>query len=151
MTLTQKEQTLLKDLKEQEALCRDKYKKYAADAKCTELSSIFTQLSQTEAGHYDTITQMMQGTVPTMPAKAPTNQAECEACKAPYQSEADKQADCFLCQDMLAMEKHVSSVYDTCVFEFNCSQARAVLNHIQTEEQEHGDKLYKFMSANGMM
>ncbi len=151
MTLTQKEQTLLKDLQEQEKLCVDKYTKYAKDAKCSQLSSVFTQLASVEQGHYDTVSQMMNGNVPTMPAKAPTNEAECQAPTGCYQSEADKKADMFLCQDMLAMEKHVSSVYDTCVFEFNCSQARAVLNHIQTEEQEHGDKLYKFMSANGMM
>ncbi len=151
MTLTQKEQTLLKDLKEQEELCRDKYKKYAQSAKSTELSSVFTQLSSVEAEHYNTIMQMLGGNVPAMPAKAPTTEAECKMSPYSYQNEQDKSFDEFLCKDMLAMEKHVSSVYDTCVFEFNCSDARAVLNHIQTEEQEHGDKLYKYMSANGMM
>ncbi|MBQ8395830.1 MAG: spore coat protein, partial [Oscillospiraceae bacterium] len=79
------------------------------------------------------------------------SQQACTWCaQVSYKSEQDKKHDEFLCKDMLAMEKHVSGLYDTSVFEFNDTQARNVLNHIQKEEQEHGDKLYKYMSANGM-
>ena len=149
MTLTQKETTLLTDLKEQEALCKEKYTKYAQDARCPQLSGIFMQLASVEGQHYDTITQMMNGTVPPMQAKEPPKEQP-EMKPYSYQNEQDKSADEFLCKDMLAMEKHVSSVYDTCVFEFCNPDARYTLNHIQTEEQEHGDQLYKFMTANGM-
>ena len=63
---------------------------------------------------------------------------------------ADKAADAFLCGDALAMEKHVSSVYDTSIFEFSSPELRAALNHIQTEEQQHGEKLYAYMKCNNM-
>ena len=51
---------------------------------------------------------------------------------------------------VLAGEKHVSGLYDTCVFEFRDGQARNALNHIQKEEQEHGKQLYDYMTVNGM-
>ena len=51
---------------------------------------------------------------------------------------------------MLSTEKHVSATYNTSIFEFSDSGVRSVLNHIQKEEQEHGDKIYKFMAVNGM-
>jgi hypothetical protein len=70
---------------------------------------------------------------------------------AAYQGESqEKQLDCFLCSDTLAGEKHVSRLYDTCVFEFSDARVRNVLNHIQKEEQEHGKWLYDYMSVNGM-
>ena len=53
-------------------------------------------------------------------------------------------------KDALDTEKHVSSVYDTCIFEFTDAGARSALNHIQKEEQEHGQMLYDYMAAHGM-
>ena len=60
------------------------------------------------------------------------------------------QADAYLCEDALGTEKHVSAVYDTSVFEFAQPQARQVLNHLQKEEQEHGQMIYAYMARNGM-
>ena len=51
---------------------------------------------------------------------------------------------------VLAGEKHVSALYDTCVFEFKDGAARNVLSHIQQEEQQHGKMLFDYMQANGM-
>ena len=51
---------------------------------------------------------------------------------------------------MLSTEKHASALYDTSVFEFTAPNARKVLNHIQAEEQQHGEQLYSYMNANGM-
>ena len=62
----------------------------------------------------------------------------------------DKEADCYLCSDLLADEKHVSSLYNTCVFEFKDTSIRDTLNHIQKEEQEHGKLIYDYMSKNNM-
>jgi spore coat protein CotF len=62
----------------------------------------------------------------------------------------DKQADCYLCSDLLADEKHVSGLYNTSIFEFNDKQIRDTLNHIQKEEQEHGKAIYDYMSVNNM-
>ncbi len=54
-----------------------------------------------------------------------------------------------MCTDMLMTEKHISKNYDTTIFECTNTQMRNVLNHIQKEEQEHGDKIYNFMSQKG--
>ena len=50
-----------------------------------------------------------------------------------------------LCQDSLSGEKYVSSTYDAAIFEFRDTNARQILNHIQKEEQEHGEKIYNYM------
>ena len=61
-----------------------------------------------------------------------------------------KQNDCYLCTDVLAMEKHASHLYDTCVFEFNDANARSMLNDIQKQEQHHGKVIYDYMNTNAM-
>ena len=58
--------------------------------------------------------------------------------------------DKMLCQDSLSTEKYVSSTYNTAIFEFSNTQIRQVLNHIQKEEQEHGQKIYNYMNQHGM-
>lgn len=149
MTLTQKETSLLKDMKGQEELCIAKYKKYAEDAKSSELKALFTSMAKVEENHLQTITAMMGGTVPPAPAQLEnSNNAHCTPVQ--YASDADRQADSLLCQDMLSTEKHVSSLYDTSIFEFKDPAARKLLNHIQAEEQQHGEQLYAYMSCNGM-
>jgi hypothetical protein len=55
-----------------------------------------------------------------------------------------------LCSDVLSAEKHVSSLYDTCIFEFSDEKCRQALNHIQGEEQQHGKMIYDYMKANSM-
>ena len=52
--------------------------------------------------------------------------------------------------DLLATEKHASALYNTCVFEFTYPEARKMLNHIQAEEQQHGEKIYAYMKCNNM-
>lgn len=149
MALTQKETDLLKDMKGQEELCIQKYNKYADLAKSQELKNLFTSMAKVEANHLQTITAMMNGNTPTMPSTIEnSNNNYCTA--ANYMSEADKQSDAFLCRDMLATEKHASALYDTAIFEFKDPTARKTLNHIQAEEQQHGEQLYAFMNCNGM-
>ena len=133
MQWTQKETDLLKDLKGQEQLCVDKYTRHAEAAADPQLKNLFSQLAQNEQQHLQTIRQMEQGTVPQMSGDS-----------------KEKQNDCFLCSDVLAGEKHVSALYDTCVFEFKDGAARNVLSHIQQEEQQHGKMLFDYMQANGM-
>jgi spore coat protein CotF len=48
------------------------------------------------------------------------------------------------------MEKHVSAVYNTAVFEFAQPLLRDVFASIQKEEQNHGEKLNNYMAENGM-
>lgn len=55
-----------------------------------------------------------------------------------------------LCTDLLMTEKYVSGAYDTAIFEFKDTQVRDVLNHIQKEEQQHGEAIFKYMENKGM-
>ncbi len=60
------------------------------------------------------------------------------------------QTDAALCNDMLMTEKYVANAYNTAIFEFVDSNVRQVLNHIQKEEQQHGEGIFNYMSSNGM-
>ena len=149
MTLTQKEHGLLKDAKGQEELCIAKYQKYADMAKAPELKALFQDMANVERSHLQTITSMMDGNVPQTPQQiGNSNNAHCTTAK--YASEADRQDDALLCKDMLCTEKHASSLYDTSIFEFRDPAARKALNHIQAEEQQHGEQLYAYMNCNQM-
>ena len=149
MTLTQKETSLLKDLKSQEELCIEKYTKYEAEACDPALKSLFLSIKTTEQSHLDTINRIMNGeeVSTAAPPSAVSEKLECRASSCPEQQ---KNKDAFLAKDALTMEKHVSSLYDTSIFEFTSPTLRDTLNHIQKEEQNHGETLYSYMSANGM-
>jgi hypothetical protein len=55
-----------------------------------------------------------------------------------------------LCNDMLMTEKYVSGSYDTAIFELKDANVRNALNHIQKEEQQHGEGIFNYMQSNGM-
>ena len=149
MQLTQKETTLLKDLKNQEQLCVDKYSKYSSSAKDPQLKNLFSQIASTEQGHFNTLNQIACGALCDI--KLGTGQ-NIPSFSVNYTSASspDKQNDCYLCTDTLTSEKHVSSLYNTCIFEFKDEQLRNILNHIQKEEQNHGKMIYDYMQANSM-
>ncbi len=150
MTLTQKETSLLQDLKSQEMLCIEKYGKYADEACDPELSNLFHELRTTEESHLKTITDILGGTEVSSPSKSPSA-AEAKITPKPSGVSADEKADdAFLAKDALSMEKHVSGVYDTSVFEFSSPVLRDTLAHIQKEEQNHGEMLYNYLQCNGM-
>ena len=147
MVLTQKETDLLKDLKNQEKLCIDKYSKHSECAKDPQLKSLFKGLAETEQRHLDTLCQIENGTVPSLSGA----ENALPTFTASYCTDsADKTNDCYLCNDLLTMEKHASSLYDTCSFEINDENARNVLNNIQKQEQTHGKMIYDYMKANNM-
>jgi len=149
MQLSQKESSLLKDLKGQEKLCADKYEKHASCAADPQLAELFRRIAGIERQHLETVTTMESGTVPPMSGGSPQNAPSFTAVYGVADT-PEKQADCYLCSDVLATEKHASSLYDTCIFEFKDAQARSALNHIQKEEQEHGKMIYDYMAANAM-
>lgn len=150
MTLTPKEASILKDLKSQEELCIEKYGKYAEAACDPALKSLFNEIKTAEVSHLDTINRILNGEEVAMP-KTPKSAAEAKYNGAPSScSVADKNNDAYLCKDALSMEKHVSGVYNTGVFEFNSTTLRDTLAHIQKEEQDHGEKLYSYLSTSGM-
>lgn len=153
MMWTQKEASLLEDLKSQEKLCVEKYGKYAQQAADPQLKQLFTQIQQHEQQHEQTVTQMLNGTVPQMNQQGGQQQNQQNAGAQPaygMQQSPEKQADAYLCQDALGTEKHVSGVYNVNIFEFRSPQARDVLSHLQKEEQEHGEMIYAYMARNGM-
>ena len=150
MTLTSKERDILNDLKSQEQLCINKYQKYEAEACDPQLKGIFKELGDAEQSHLQTVSKLLMGEEVSMPANTP-KAAEQKYSGSPSNCNADaKQNDAFLCRDALSMEKHVSSVYDSGIFEFCSTTVRDTLAHIQKEEQNHGEKLYSYLSANNM-
>ena len=147
MQLTQKETMLLSDMKSQEKLCIEKYSKNAAAANDAQLKTLFGELGAVEQKHLTMLNDIGNGKIPTVSSASSAPRT----FSATYSSETpEKQQDRFLCSDLLAIEKHASSVYDTCIFEFTDAGARSALNHIQKEEQEHGQMLYDYMACHGM-
>lgn len=65
-------------------------------------------------------------------------------------SSSASQNDAAICNDMLMTEKYVSGAYDSAIFEFTDANVRQTLNHIQKEEQQHGEKIFNYMQSNGM-
>ena len=64
MILKEKERAALEDLQTQEKSCVEKYEKYANQAKDPELKSLFRTLQKEEQKHYDSLGQVLAGTVP---------------------------------------------------------------------------------------
>ncbi len=150
MILTNKESDLLKDMKNEEELCIEKYTRYASLAKCPELSSLLNSIADTEREHLKNINELMGGNIPSAPSCLSANNSKCVSCESVYSNPEDKKNDKFILSDMLSTEKHVSSIYNTSVFEFKAPEARRLLSHIQSEEQQHGEMIYAFMNANNM-
>ena len=148
MNLTEKEAMLIEDLKTQEKTCAEKYARNANQAKDPQLKTLFQEISQNEIKHLSMLDTITDGNVPQIDQ----NGGQEKTFSATYgaQDNADKLNDCFLCNDLLAAEKHASGLYDTCVFEFSQKPLRDVLNYIQSAEQNHGKQLYDYMNTNSM-
>lgn len=149
MILTEQETMLLNDLKQQEKLCMDKYEFYSKEAKDQELKQLFGRIKDEETEHHETINKLLAGDTPDVgTAQPPTYQP-----KASYNAsgaDENKQHDSLLCSDSIATEKYVSSAYNTDLFSFASPKVRSILNHIQTEEQQHAEMIYSYKTANGM-
>ena len=149
MTLTKKEQSLLKDLQNEEKMCAEKYQRAAENANDPLLKEMFNQIGQTEQDHYNTVTEMLAGNVPQPKGVEAKRQKTAEQLKS-QANRAGKKQDAYLLDDLLATEKYVSAAYNTSVFEFSDEQARQVLSGIQQQEQHHGKQLSDYMQANGI-
>lgn len=151
MQLTQKETELLKELKGQERLCIDKYNSYSQSARDPQLKSLFSQIAGVEQGHFDTLSQIENGQTPQTNSSGGGGSSSQQFSQTyGMGDDENKKNDCYLCTDALTTEKHASSLYDTCIFEFTDDNLRSVLNHIQGEEQNHGKMIYDYMSTNNM-
>lgn len=161
LNLTAKEKMLLEDEKSHEQLCVQKYQEYAQKASDPQLKNLFNELAQHEQQHLTSINQILSGTVPNVNQGQGQNQGNQNANMQnsstmpnmnlqSSQMNAYNEQDKMLCQDSLSTEKYVSSTYNTAIFEFADKNIRQVLNHIQKEEQEHGEKIYNYMSQHNM-
>ncbi len=171
VTLTTKEKFLLEDAKTHEENCIKKYSNYEQLACDAQLKAVFRANGQKEQEHLQTINQLLSGQVPSMnqgsqgsqnSQSSQGGQSSKQSGHARVQSQqasidqqssgtsAFKASDKELCTDMLMTEKYVSSTYNTAIFEFKDTQVRDVLNHIQKEEQKHGEAIFAYMQSKGM-
>lgn len=155
ITLTQKERLLLEDQKSHEEVCIQKYTNYANLASDQQLKDIFNNHAKIEQEHLNTVNQLINGQIPALnnqqgggnsnQQQLPSTNIQTGNSVSGYQA-SDKD----LCSDLLMTEKYVSSAYNTAIFEFRDTQVRDVLNHIQKEEQKHGEAIFKYMESKGM-
>lgn len=173
ITLTQKERLLLEDQKSHEEVCIKKYTDYANKAQDPQLKQMFQKHAQHEQQHLNTINQILNGQIPAMnnqqsqgsqqsgqqggQQSGMQNQQQSgqgtqgikqiqNASTSGSYNEKDKQ----FCDDLLMTEKYVSGTYDTTIFECLDTNVRQVLNHIQKEEQQHGEDIFNYMQSHGM-
>lgn len=153
LNLTQKERMLLEDQKVHEADCVEKYTKYAGEADDPALKQMFLKHASQEKGHYDTLNQILSGQLPSMP-QSQGQQKQQSYSQNTMQSGSSgteyNQKDAYLCKDLLMTEKYVSSNYNTTIFECTDTNIRQILNHIQKEEQHHGEDISSYMISKGM-
>jgi len=154
-SLTQKERMLLEDQKKHEKICIDKYTNYSNQAKDPQLKQIFNANAQSEITHLNSINQLLTGSIPQMTQQQNQgsgqpmgNQGSAGFTNSVASSSNSSDTD--LCTDMLMTEKYVSGTYDTSIFEFKDTRVRDVLNHIQKEEQKHGEAIYQYMDSKGL-
>lgn len=169
LQLSTKEKLLLNDQKSHEEICIQKYQNYASQASNSQLKQLFQSYSQQEQQHLNTINSILSGQVPSMnqnqqQGQGQQQQGQQQGQQGQQQSQPNpqrsaqtgsasssaNQADAALCQDMLMTEKYVSGAYDTAIFEFADANVRQTLNHIQKEEQQHGEGIFNYMNSQGM-
>ncbi|CUH91805.1 spore coat protein [Herbinix luporum] len=172
VSLTTKEQYLLQDQKSHEQQCVLKYDNYANLASDAQLKSIFTTLGQKEKEHLQTINQLLNGQIPNITSQGgSSSQSQNQLQQQGQQQNQQQQSpmamsgqpsmqqsasnttnltDKDMCTDMLSTEKYISGTYDTAIFEFKDPRIRDVLNHIQKEEQKHGETIFQYMLSKGM-
>ena len=151
MVLKEKERTVIEDLQTQEKCCVEKYTKYVDKAKDQELNKLFETLKDKEQEHYDSLTQVLSGTVPECNCNdSDGREYEPKATYTSMSESEDKKNDAFLATDCIGTEKLVSGTYNNEVFAFGDSSLRKLLADIQIEEQNHAEMLYKYKVANAM-
>ena len=113
MVLKEKEKQAIKDLQTLEQACIDKYDKYAAQAKDPVLQELFTTLKGNEQKHYDSLKQVLTGTVPSCNCNdSDGRDYDPKATYSQLGQSQDKKNDAFLATDCITSEKLASSEYN---------------------------------------
>ncbi|QEK12667.1 spore coat protein [Crassaminicella thermophila] len=154
MNLTQKERMLLEDQRAHEEDCVQKYQDFSNQAQDPQLKQLFQSYAAQEQQHLNTINQILSGQIPNMTGQnqqqsQPTAQV-IQNITSSAQGAGYNQNDAKLCKDSLMTEKFVSGAYNTTIFECTDKNLRQVLNHIQKEEQQHGEGIFNYMRSKGM-
>lgn len=155
VTLTTKEKLLLEDSKSHEEQCIKKYANYTNLASDNQLKAVFRSNGQKEQEHLETINQILNGKIPSINnQQSGGNQQQSQQQQSTSSQQSSSSSfnadDKDLCMDMLTTEKYISGAYDTAIFEFRDAQIRDILNHIQKEEQKHGEAIFMYMDSKGM-
>ncbi|MCI1944266.1 spore coat protein [Clostridium luticellarii] len=151
INLTNKERLLLEDQKNHETTCINKYTNYANQAQDSQLKQLFLNNASIEQEHLNSVNSLLSGTVPDLNNKQQSKSSfNANAASSSSKAGMSQVSDEDMCKDMLMTEKYISGTYDTSIFEFRDTNARDVLNHIQKEEQKHGESIYKYMESKGM-
>ncbi|MGI6451892.1 MAG: spore coat protein [Syntrophomonadaceae bacterium] len=152
LSFTQKERMLLEDQKTHEQICIEKYTNYANQAQDPQLKNLFQSYAQQEQEHLNSINQLLNGQLPAMNQGNQQQQQQQPGTisQSTMTGAMANQSDAALCNDMLMTEKYVSDAYNTAIFEFVDTNVRQVLNHIQKEEQQHGEGIFHYMKNKGM-
>lgn len=177
LQLTSKEKNMLQDQLKHEEICIQKYTNYAQQAVDPQLKQLFSSLASHEQKHYDTIQQMLKGQSPNVqqnqgqrsqqgqnqqgqqilggqnPGQPPSQTAQniqVHNMAGMGNTPGNLQGDATLCTDSIMTEKFVSGSYDTGVFESSNQSVIQALQHIQKEEQEHGQKLKQYLQSQGL-
>jgi spore coat protein CotF len=155
LQLSQKEKSLLMDQRTHEETCVDKYAKYSNQAQDPQLKQLFNSHAAQEQEHLNTINQILSGQVPSVGGQQNQGQSQPQMTSGQGQMISSvqgnyNQEDAKLCKDILMTEKFVSGAYNTAIFEFRDTNIRQVLNHIQKEEQQHGEGIFHYMQSQGM-
>ena len=149
LTWSQNERLYLEDLKSNEQMCVSKYSLYANQAQCEQLKQILKANEMVERSHLDSINQLLSGTLPNTSQSGQDPQQKYQEFMSTTQVSGTL-SDKDICTDLLNTEKYVSSTYDTAIFEFQNTNVRDVLNHIQKEEQKHGEAIFQYMQSKGL-
>lgn len=151
LDISEKENFIIKNLQAQEKLCIDKYTRNENDAKDPVLKGLFGELKASEQRHYDSLTKLLSGTVEyNVVNDNDTSNYNPIATYVGNYNEDDKNNDQFLCTDSITTEKYVSSAYNFNIFQFADSNVRKMLNDIETEEQNHAERIHKYKTVNQM-
>ncbi|MCM1990698.1 spore coat protein [Oceanirhabdus seepicola] len=161
--LTKKERFFLQDAKIQEKVCIQKYENYAQQAKDPELKQLLNKHAYQEQHHYDSISLLLQGKKPDLGGNEESNSSEEQqsntnqnkhseytSIKNNFEGTMENENEKVMCLDLFSTEKYISSTYDNDIFECANSEVREVLQHIQKEEQTHGEEILNYMNSHGM-
>lgn len=149
INLSQKERMLLEDQKSHEEICIEKYTNYSNQVQDSELKQLLKTYAGEEQEHYNTINQILSGSIPDM-NKQGQQQNNQNEFKNIGNTDMSNTNDASICSDLLMTEKYVSGAYDTAIFECTDTKLRDTLNHIQKEEQQHGEGIFNYMESKGM-